>query len=122
MEEVEAPVNPALPVAVGLLAPWALVAATFAPRAWWLVTVGGFALLGALLVLAAKFAHGEARRRGLDATRWAVLAVLTLGSALLFLVARRDLPRAGELQVMCSRCGRMCAWTEPFCYACGELS
>lgn len=120
--EAEAPPNPAFPVVVGLLLPWLLFLAAFAPRAWWAASVALLAILGILLLVGARWAHQEAQRQDLDASWWATLTVLTLGSALLILAGKGAARAAqpGHLQFVCGGCGRLGDLREPFCYACGE--
>lgn len=114
----QAPANPALPVVVGLLMPWVLFLAAFTPRVYWPVSAVLLGVLAMLLLGGAAWSHREARRQDLDAARWATLAVLTLGASML-LLSSRAAKQELSLQALCHDCGRLCSWTEPFCYGCG---
>lgn len=121
-DPAEAEPNPAMPVVVGLLLPWLLFLAAFAPRAWWLASALLMGALAVLLVVAARWAYRDAARRGLDAAWWAALAVLTLGTALLLLRAKDETRRVGRLEFLCDGCGRLGDLAEPFCYGCGRAA
>ncbi len=101
---------------LALLAPWG-VAAWLLPfpmrlAAWLsLLAVAGIALL------AAAWSRERAAQLDVDAERWALLAVLTLGLSTIMLTSKP--PPDQSPTFLCSGCGRVGHLHEPFCFGCG---
>lgn len=102
-----------------LLAPWGLAA--------WLLPLplrvaAWLGLLGVAIValLAAAWSRQRAEALGIDAERWALLAVMTLGVSTIMLTSKPAPSRGATF--LCDGCGRIGALHEPFCFGCGAVA
>ncbi len=115
--EDQAP-NPAYPILIGLMIPWMFFIAIFTPLEWWLLSAGLLTSVGFFLLYAAAWSHQRANQLDKNPTKWAALAIITLGTSAILLT-----PKAGtktKLEYLCDGCGRLADLHEPFCYACGS--
>lgn len=103
---------------VAYLAPWGVLSA-FLPGAHRAAAFSLLVVLALLLLAAGAWARARAASRGLDGAAWGFAAIVSLGLAMLALLAWQ--PRAGETlpSFLCHDCGRLGAMHEPFCFGCG---
>lgn len=103
---------------IAYLVPW--VAFSFLlPDPHRAAAVGLLALLAVLLGAAGAWSRRHAESAGLDGAAWSFGAVVSLGLAMVVLLAWR--PRPGETapRYVCHGCGRLGDLHEPFCFGCG---
>ena len=104
-------------VAVAFLAPSAVLS-LFLPSLYRLAALALVGALALMLVLAARWSNRRAVEQGRDSAHWAFLTVVTLGTAMLLLLAPVPTGNAGKLFV-CLECGHRSSAEDTFCYRCG---